>query len=92
MRPSGGLRRRNRHTVDTGAGHRTGTAFAPELAARGGRVVCSGIDDAAAQATATAVDTRPGPATQYRRQMRKIRSGDHPAVAHEVRVVALRPG
>lgn len=88
MTPSGGLRRRNRHPVGTGAGRRAGTAYAP----RGGRVVCSGIDDAAAQATATAVDTRPGSATQYRRRMREIRSGDHTAVAREVRVAALRPG
>jgi NAD(P)-dependent dehydrogenase (short-subunit alcohol dehydrogenase family) len=41
--------------VITGAGSGIGAAFATELASRGGRVVCSDIDEKAARATADAI-------------------------------------
>src|ERR1700743_2985745 len=55
-----GLQRRsskvthNALAVVTGAGSGIGAAFATELARRGGRVVCSGIDEVAAAKTAGA--------------------------------------
>ncbi|MDT7763643.1 MAG: hypothetical protein QOC63_3063, partial [Mycobacterium sp.] len=48
-------RSRNAAAVITGAGSGIGAAFAVELANRGGRVVCSDIDENAAQATADAI-------------------------------------
>lgn len=59
----GPKRSRNADAVVTGAGSGIGAAFALELAARGGRVVCSDIDDAAAQTTATAITDAGGQAT-----------------------------
>ncbi|MGW0161639.1 SDR family NAD(P)-dependent oxidoreductase [Mycobacterium sp. NPDC003323] len=56
-------RSRNADAVVTGAGSGIGAAFALELAARGGRVVCSDINGDAAQATATAITTGGGEAT-----------------------------
>ncbi|MBI2701301.1 MAG: SDR family NAD(P)-dependent oxidoreductase [Mycobacterium sp.] len=44
--------------VVTGAGSRIGAAFAIELARRGGKVVCSDIDEVAAQRTADAIQER----------------------------------
>ena len=41
--------------VITGAGSGIGAAFAAELARRGGRIVCSDIDEKAARATADAI-------------------------------------
>jgi NAD(P)-dependent dehydrogenase (short-subunit alcohol dehydrogenase family) len=48
-------RTRNARAVVTGAGSGIGRAFALELAARGGRVVCSDSDELSAQATASAI-------------------------------------
>jgi NAD(P)-dependent dehydrogenase (short-subunit alcohol dehydrogenase family) len=48
-------RSRNSSAVITGAGSGIGAAFAAELANRGGRVVCSDIDETAARATADAI-------------------------------------
>ncbi|MGU3502379.1 SDR family NAD(P)-dependent oxidoreductase [Mycobacterium sp. C31M] len=59
----GPKRSRNADAVVTGAGSGIGAAFALELASRGGRVVCSDIDDAAAQTTATAITDAGGEAT-----------------------------
>ena len=69
----GGPRRsRNADAVVTGAGSGIGAAFALELAARGGRVVCSDIDDAAAQTTATAITDAGGQATATRCDVSRI--------------------
>jgi NAD(P)-dependent dehydrogenase (short-subunit alcohol dehydrogenase family) len=53
----GGAPKRSRRAaaVVTGAGSGIGAAFAVELARRGGRVVCSDIDELAAQRTAEAI-------------------------------------
>ena len=48
-------RSRGADAVITGAGSGIGAAFAIELARRGGRVVCSDIDETAAAATAAAI-------------------------------------
>jgi NAD(P)-dependent dehydrogenase (short-subunit alcohol dehydrogenase family) len=48
-------RSRNAAAVITGAGSGIGAAFATELARRGGRIVCSDIDENAARATADAI-------------------------------------
>jgi NAD(P)-dependent dehydrogenase (short-subunit alcohol dehydrogenase family) len=48
-------RSRDAAAVITGAGSGIGAAFATELAHRGGRVVCSDIDENAARATADAI-------------------------------------
>ena len=48
-------RSRDAAAVITGAGSGIGAAFATELARRGGRVVCSDIDEKAARATADAI-------------------------------------
>ncbi|WIM89404.1 SDR family NAD(P)-dependent oxidoreductase [Candidatus Mycobacterium wuenschmannii] len=48
--------------VVTGAGSGIGAAFAIELAKRGGRVVCSDIDEVAAKRTVTAITDRGGEA------------------------------
>jgi NAD(P)-dependent dehydrogenase (short-subunit alcohol dehydrogenase family) len=48
--------------VVTGAGSGIGAAFAIELANRGGRVVCSDIDEVAAKRTVTAITDRGGEA------------------------------
>ena len=45
-------RSRNAAAVITGAGSGIGAAFATELARRGGRIVCSDIDENAARTTA----------------------------------------
>jgi hypothetical protein len=52
--------------VVTGAGSGIGAAFATELAARAGSVVCSDIDEAAARQTAEAVETSGGKALAVR--------------------------
>jgi len=52
--------------VITGAGSGIGAAFAKELAKRGGRVVCSDIDETAASATADAINARGGEALALR--------------------------
>jgi NAD(P)-dependent dehydrogenase (short-subunit alcohol dehydrogenase family) len=48
--------------VVTGAGSGIGAAFAAELGARGGSVVCSDIDEAAAKQTVDAIEARGGKA------------------------------
>jgi NAD(P)-dependent dehydrogenase (short-subunit alcohol dehydrogenase family) len=52
--------------VITGAGSGIGAAFAVELAARGGRVVCSDIDELAAQRTVDAITDQGGDAVAMR--------------------------
>jgi NAD(P)-dependent dehydrogenase (short-subunit alcohol dehydrogenase family) len=52
--------------VITGAGSGIGAAFAVELAARGGRVVCSDIDELAAQRTVDAITDQGGDAVAIR--------------------------
>ena len=52
--------------VITGAGSGIGAAFAVELAKRGGRVVCSDIDEVSASATADAIIADGGEATSLR--------------------------
>lgn len=52
--------------VVTGAGSGIGAAFAIELARRGGAVVCSDIDEAAAQRTVDAITEKDGNATAFR--------------------------
>jgi NAD(P)-dependent dehydrogenase (short-subunit alcohol dehydrogenase family) len=59
-------RSRNADTVITGAGSGIGAAFAMELARRGGRIVCSDVDETAAQATADAITDGGGDATAVR--------------------------
>ncbi len=56
-------RSHNASAVVTGAGSGIGAAFAVELAARGGTVVCSDIDEAAAARTADGINARGGRAT-----------------------------
>jgi NAD(P)-dependent dehydrogenase (short-subunit alcohol dehydrogenase family) len=59
-------RSRNAAAVITGAGSGIGAAFAVELAKRGGRVVCSDIDEVSAGATADAIVADGGQATSLR--------------------------
>jgi NAD(P)-dependent dehydrogenase (short-subunit alcohol dehydrogenase family) len=56
----------------TGAGSGIGAAFAIELGRRGGAVVCSDIDEAAAQITADAVVEQGGKAVAVRCDVSKI--------------------
>lgn len=57
---------RNASAVVTGAGSGIGAAFAIELGRRGGSVVCSDIDQAAAQTTADAITEQGGKAIAIR--------------------------
>jgi NAD(P)-dependent dehydrogenase (short-subunit alcohol dehydrogenase family) len=70
----GNSRRRSKgaDAVVTGAGSGIGAAFATELAARGGRVVCSDIDENAARATADEIITAGGQATGLRCDVSRI--------------------
>jgi NAD(P)-dependent dehydrogenase (short-subunit alcohol dehydrogenase family) len=52
--------------VITGAGSGIGAAFAVELATRGGRVVCSDVDEVSARATAVRITADGGHATALR--------------------------
>jgi NAD(P)-dependent dehydrogenase (short-subunit alcohol dehydrogenase family) len=52
--------------VITGAGSGIGAAFATELARRGGRVVCSDVDEPSARATADAIVAAGGKAIGVR--------------------------
>ncbi len=63
---SGKKRSRDAAAVITGAGSGIGEAFAIELARRGGRVVCSDIDENAARATADAIVASGGEALAAR--------------------------
>lgn len=62
----GNKRSRNAAAVITGAGSGIGAAFAAELAKRGGRVVCSDIDEVSARATAEAIESHGGQAISTR--------------------------
>lgn len=62
----GTKRTRNAAAVITGAGSGIGAAFAVELAKRGGRVVCSDIDEVSARATADAIIAHGGQAMSTR--------------------------
>lgn len=59
-------RSRDAAAVITGAGSGIGAAFAVELAKRGGRVVCSDIDEVSASATAGTIIAQGGEATSLR--------------------------
>ncbi len=59
-------RSRNAAAVITGAGSGIGAAFATELARRGGRVVCSDVDETSARATADAIVAAGGEALAAR--------------------------
>jgi NAD(P)-dependent dehydrogenase (short-subunit alcohol dehydrogenase family) len=65
-------RSRDAAAVITGAGNGIGAAFAVELAKRGGRVVCSDIDENAAQATADAIGIDGGKALALRCDVAQI--------------------
>ena len=65
-------RSRNAAAVITGAGSGIGAAFAVELARRGGRVVCSDIDENAARTTAEAINTDGGNALAVRCDVTRI--------------------
>ncbi|OHU98269.1 SDR family NAD(P)-dependent oxidoreductase [Mycobacterium talmoniae] len=65
-------RSRGAAAVVTGAGSGIGAAFAAELAQRGGAVVCSDIDDAAAQRTADAITAQQGKAVAVHCDASKI--------------------
>lgn len=58
--------------VVTGAGSGIGAAFAIELARRGGALVCSDVDEAAARRTADAIIERGGKATAIRCDVSKF--------------------
>lgn len=59
-------RSREADAVITGAGSGIGAAFAMELAKRGGRIVCSDVNEATAQDTADAITDGGGQATAVR--------------------------
>src|SRR5882757_5033640 len=65
-------RSRNAAAVITGAGSGIGAAFAMELARRGGRVVCSDVDENAAKATADAIGIEGGKALALRCDVAQI--------------------
>ena len=58
--------------VITGAGSGIGAAFAVELAKRGGRVVCSDIDENAARTTADTIEADGGDALALRCDVSQI--------------------
>ncbi|SEH92212.1 Short-chain dehydrogenase [Mycolicibacterium rutilum] len=62
----GRRRSRNADAVITGAGSGIGAAFAAELARRGGRVVCSDVDEGSAEVTAEVINTSGGQAISVR--------------------------
>jgi NAD(P)-dependent dehydrogenase (short-subunit alcohol dehydrogenase family) len=68
----GSKRSRESAAVITGAGSGIGAAFAAELARRGGRVVCSDLDETAARATADAISADGGQATSLRCDVSRI--------------------
>ncbi len=70
-----GMSSKRSHRADavvTGAGSGIGAAFAVELARRGGRVVCSDIDEATAQLTVDAITDQGGHAVAVRCDVSKI--------------------
>ncbi len=70
----GSSRKRSRDAaaVITGAGSGIGAAFATELARRGGRVVCSDVDEPSARATADAIVAEGGEALAARCDVSRI--------------------
>ena len=76
-------RSRNSRAVVTGAGSGIGAAFAAELAARGGAVVCSDIDLEAAQRTVDNIAERGGKALAVRCDVSSL--ADVRALADEAR-------
>ncbi|KUH81691.1 MULTISPECIES: SDR family NAD(P)-dependent oxidoreductase [unclassified Mycobacterium] len=68
----GRKRSRDAAAVITGAGSGIGAAFAIELANRGGRVVCSDIDENAARTTADAIKDDGGQAISMRCDVTRI--------------------
>lgn len=70
----GSSAKRSRHAdaVVTGAGSGIGAAFAGELARRGGRVVCSDIDENSSRATADAIIAEGGEALASRCDVSQI--------------------
>jgi NAD(P)-dependent dehydrogenase (short-subunit alcohol dehydrogenase family) len=74
MRPFGSAPRRSHRAaaVITGAGSGIGAAFATELARRGGRIVCSDVDESSAQATAQGIIASGGQATAVRCDVSQI--------------------
>jgi NAD(P)-dependent dehydrogenase (short-subunit alcohol dehydrogenase family) len=70
----GSCRKRSRDaaTVITGAGSGIGAAFATELARRGGRIVCSDIDENAAHTTTDAIIAHGGSALAVRCDVSRI--------------------
>jgi NAD(P)-dependent dehydrogenase (short-subunit alcohol dehydrogenase family) len=58
--------------VITGAGSGIGKAFAVELGKRGGRVVCSDVDEASARMTSDAINDAGGEATSLRCDVSRI--------------------
>ncbi|WP_166902983.1 SDR family oxidoreductase [Mycobacterium sp. DL440] len=78
---SGHKRSRHADAIVTGAGSGIGAAFARELAARSGRVVCSDIDEAAARATADAIVADGGAATALRCDVSQVEEVSHLAEA-----------
>ena len=69
---SSNKRSRGAAAVITGAGSGIGAAFAVELAKRGGRVVCSDIDEVSAAATADEIVTSGGEAMSLRCDVSRI--------------------
>src|SRR6185312_14715534 len=65
-------RSRNAVAVITGAGSGIGAALATELARRGGRIVCSDIDENAARTTADAIIGDGGSALAVRCDVTRI--------------------
>ena len=65
-------RSRNAAAVITGAGSGIGAAFAVELARRGGRIVCSDVDEVSARATADAIVADGGQATSLHCDVARI--------------------
>jgi NAD(P)-dependent dehydrogenase (short-subunit alcohol dehydrogenase family) len=65
-------RSRDADAVITGAGSGIGAAFATELARRGGRIVCSDIDENGARATADAITDDGGSALAVRCDVTRI--------------------
>lgn len=63
---SSGKRSRSAAAVVTGAGSGIGAAFAVELGRRGGRILCSDIDEPSAQRTASLITKRGGTAIAVR--------------------------
>ena len=59
-------RSRRADAIITGAGSGIGAAFAVELATRGGRVVCSDVDEVSARATSDRITAEGGRATALR--------------------------